>query len=181
MTEPSLIIGDSCIGCGQCVRVCIRGHLAIRNGKAAETESAYSCFGCGHCQAVCPKNAVVLRGFEDREQAPQGECPVSPSSLEMMYRTRRSLRWFDRNCTREELEVLLGTLKYSPTAENSQAVQFAVVDNRFYGFMEHIASILSTHTGEHPRLEQFVRYVEGGMKERNNPFTWEGRQLIIAF
>lgn len=69
MTEPSLIIGESCIGCGQCTRVCIRGHLAVRDGRAVEIESAYDCFRCGHCQAVCPKNAIVLKGFEDQEQA----------------------------------------------------------------------------------------------------------------
>jgi len=179
--ERALTITDSCIGCGQCVKVCIRGHLVIENKKAVETESAYSCFRCGHCEAVCPKNAISLLDFVDEEQESYEECPVSSESLAELYRKRRSLRWFDRKCTKDELKELIGTLKYSPTAENSQAVQFVVVDDGFDDFMRLIASILKTHTHEHPRLAQFVNYVEDGMKEKNNPFTWEGRQLIIAF
>lgn len=56
-----------------------------------------------------------------------------------------------------------------------------MVDEGFDDFMRLVASILKSHTHEHPRLAQFVDYVEGGMVGRNNPFTWEGRQLIIAF
>jgi len=178
--EPNLRISDSCIGCGQCVKVCIRGHLAIDDGRAVEIESPYCCFRCGHCEAVCPKNAITLLGFKEEQEYSKG-CPVSPEALADLYRKRRSLRWFDCKCTREELKELIGSLKYSPTAENSQAVQFAVIDERFDEFMRLTASILKTHTHEHPRLEQFVNYVENGMKEKNNPFTWEGRQLIIAF
>ena len=98
-----------------------------------------------------------------------------------MFRTRRSLRWFDRNCTQEEITKLLESVRYAPTAENSQAVEYAVIDSRFGEFMELLASILRSHTGEHPRLKQFVDYVDGGQKEKNNPFTWEGRQLVIVF
>ena len=178
--EHVLSISDSCIGCGQCVKVCIRGHLAVRDGRAVETESPYVCFRCGHCGAVCPKGAITFLDSDGEEEIPGG-CPVSPEALADMYRRRRSIRWFDRKCTREELEGLIGSLKYSPTAENSQAVQFAVVDGRFDEFMRLTASVLRSHTHEHPRLKQFVDYVDGGMEERNNPFTWEGRQLVIAF
>ena len=179
--EQTLRISESCVGCGQCAKVCIRGHLAIEDKKAVEIESPYSCFRCGHCEAVCPKGAITLLDFIDDEQEASEGCPVSPEVLAELYRKRRSLRWFERKCTREELERLIVSLKYSPTAENSQAVQFAVIDERFDDFMRLIASILKSHTHEHPRLEQFVDYVENGMEGKNNPFTWEGRQLIIAF
>jgi ferredoxin len=178
--ERTLRISDSCIGCGQCVKVCIRGHLTIEDGKAAEIDSPYSCFRCGHCEAVCPKDAIALLDSVE-EQESCAECPVTPEALADLYRKRRSLRWFDKKCSREELNGLIGSLKYSPTAENSQAVQFAVIDDDFDDFMRLVASILKAHTHEHPRLEQFVDYVDNGMREKNNPFTWEGRQLIIAF
>lgn len=179
--ERTLMISDSCIGCGQCAKVCIRGHLAIEGGRAVEIESPYSCFRCGHCGAVCPKGAIAMLDHLGEEQEAVSGCPVPPGALAELYRRRRSLRWFDRGCTREELEGLTAPLRYSPTAENSQAVQFAVVDEGFDDFMRLVASILKSHTHEHPRLAQFVDYVEGGMVGRNNPFTWEGRQLIIAF
>lgn len=179
--EETLKISDGCIGCGKCVKVCIRGHLALgENRRVHETDSDYSCFLCGHCSAVCPKGAITLRGYRE-EQEPVTGVPVDPKDLGELFRQRRSIRWFDRGCTREEISALLSSVRYSPTAENSQAVEFAVVDERFPEFMELLASILRTHTDEHARLKQFVDYVDGGQKERNNPFSWEGRQIIIAF
>ncbi len=177
--ESTLLISDSCIGCGKCVKVCIRGHLRIGDRKATEVDSAYSCFRCGHCAAICPKGAITLR--DGGEQDPVEGCPVSSSDMTALLRSRRSIRWFDRKCTREEIGALLEAVRYAPTAENSQKVEYAVIDSRFDDFMRMLASILRSHTGEHPRLKQFVDYVDGGMKEKNNPFTWEGRQLIVAF
>ena len=180
--ERTLRISDSCIGCGQCVKVCIRGHLALNEQrKAEEIDSPYYCFRCGHCSAVCPKGAITMLDPAGWESEAAEKCPVPAQSLGEMYRKRRSQRWFDRNCTRKELDELISSVGYSPTAENSQAVQFAVIDESFDEFMRLVASILSTHVDEHPRLEQFVRYVNDGMREKNNPFTWEGRQLIISF
>ena len=179
--KDELIIHDACIGCGQCVKVCIRGHLSIINGKATEVDSLYYCFRCGHCMAVCPKDAIMLRDFPDFQSEKIDCIPVTPSDIDILLRSRRSIRWFDRKCTKEELEDLFDSIGYSPTAENSQKVQFAVIDESFDDFMTLLASILKDHTDEHPRLKQFVEYVDGGMQEKNNPFTWEGRQLIIAF
>lgn len=179
--EGSLIITDDCIGCGQCVKVCIRGHLVVGDDKKVhEIESPYSCFECGHCSSVCPKGAISLKNDKDVQSNVSG-CPVGPEDLGALFRQRRSQRWFDRKCTKEELQSLIDSVRYAPTAENSQAVQYAVIDERFDEFMELLASILRTHTDEHARLKQFVDYVDGGQKEKSNPFTWEGRQLIIAF
>lgn len=177
--ESTLQITDNCIGCGKCVKVCIRGHLRVEDKKVREVDSAYSCFRCGHCEAVCPKGAITLIKGDAPEDV--DGCPVSATDMARLLRTRRSIRWFDRNCTKEEIASLLEAVRYAPTAENSQKVEYAVIDSRFGEFMEMLASILRSHTGEHPRLKQFVDYVDGGMKEKNNPFTWEGRQLIIAF
>ncbi len=179
--EETLSISEGCIGCGRCVGVCIRQHLAVgEDRRVHEVESPYSCFRCGHCASVCPKGAISFRGRSEEPERVDG-CPVPPDDMAEMLRWRRSCRWFDRGCTREEIERLLEAVRYAPTAENSQAVQYAVVDERFPEFMELLASILRSHTQEHPRLEQFVEYVDGGQIGRNNPFTWEGRQVVVAF
>lgn len=178
--EETLIITDRCVGCGRCVSVCIRGHLSVEGGKAREVDSAYSCFRCGHCESICPKDAISLISSGEALERFDG-CPVKSDDLADLLRRRRSVRWFDRKCSREELESLLESVRYAPTAENSQAVQYAVVDDRFDEFMELLASILRSHSQEHPRLKQFIDYVDGGMKEKNNPFTWEGRQIVVAF
>ena len=177
-----MIISDECIGCGLCTRVCIRGHLQIgeEDKRVREVDSTYSCFECGHCMSVCPKGAITMRDRTEQSEEVSG-IPVGAGDLGRLFRQRRSQRWFNRKCTKEELDSLLSSVFYAPTAENSQAVQYAVIDDRFEEFMDLLASILRFHTDEHPRLEQFVDYVDKGQKERNNPFTWEGRQLIIAF
>lgn len=179
--KEELIISDNCIGCGMCTKVCIRGHLNIVNKKAVEVESPYYCFRCGHCMSVCPKGAISLRSFPDYAPSKIEGIPVNESDLKLLYRQRRSIRWFDRNCTKKEISDLLESIGNAPTAENSQKVEFVVIDERFDDFMALLASILKSHTDEHPRLKQFVEYVEEGMQDKNNPFTWEGRQLIVAF
>ncbi len=182
MMEYSLSISDKCIGCSLCVKVCIRGHLALnKKGKAEEIDSELSCFKCGHCMAVCPTNAVVISGLRDNVPVLIEKIPVSPDDLYSLFRQRRSQRWFDRKCTKDELSELLSSVQYAPTAENSHKVEFVVVDETFDDFMKMCASIIEPHTMDHPRLGQFVDYVKGGMEQRNNPFTWEGRQLIVAF
>lgn len=180
--RSELIISGSCIGCGACVKVCIRGHLAVgEDRRAREIDSPYYCFRCGHCESVCPKNAITLRGFEDEVQTPTLTPPVQASSLADLYRFRRSQRWFDRSCNEEEIRSLISSVRYAPSAENSQAVEFAVIQERFDDFMRHCADILREGGHDHPRIGQFIDYVDGGMEGKNNPFTWEGRQIVIAF
>ena len=179
--DSTLEILPSCIGCGRCVSVCIRGHLTIGDDrKVHETDSAFGCFRCGHCAAICPKSAIVPRWYVSEVKDISGS-PIGKDDLRRLLSERRSIRWFDRNCTREEISEILEAVCYSPTAENSQSVEYAVVEERFDEFMVLLASILSSHTDEHPRLKQFVDYVNDGQQSRNNPFTWEGRQIIIAF
>lgn len=182
MSLDCLDISNECIGCGQCVKVCIRGHLAIGDSKKAmEIDSPYSCFRCGHCTSVCPVGAITLRGTGRDDSTQVKALPFDSDGLMTLFRQRRSQRWFDRPCTREEIESLIDSVRYAPTAENSGAVEFAVIDSKFDEFMRESADILRDHTDEHPRIKQFVAYVDGGMEGKNNPFTWEGRQLIIAF
>ena len=182
MFSECLSISDKCIGCGQCVKVCIRGHLAVNDSKKAmEVDSPYYCFKCGHCTSVCPVGAITLKGTEEGDIVQAGALAFGKDDLIALYRQRRSQRWFDRPCTKEEIQAMISSAKYAPTAENSRKVEFAVIDKKFGDFMKGSADILRAHTGEHPRIKQFVDYVDGGMEGKNNPFTWEGRQLIIAF
>ncbi len=40
--DETLVISNECIGCGKCVKVCIRGHLKVLDDKRVhEVDSPY--------------------------------------------------------------------------------------------------------------------------------------------
>ncbi len=68
---------DSCIGCGQCVKLCPKGNISIVNGKA---KFGKDCIQCLSCLQYCPKQAISMGGAtvkRERYQNPK----VSPAEL----------------------------------------------------------------------------------------------------
>jgi ferredoxin len=50
-------IGESCTGCGLCVKRCPMKNLTIKNGKAA---AHGNCTECYRCINLCPERAVGI-------------------------------------------------------------------------------------------------------------------------
>jgi Indolepyruvate ferredoxin oxidoreductase, alpha and beta subunits len=49
---------EKCTGCQQCITICPRNTIVLKNGKAfVETEN---CSNCRVCMRVCPENAFIL-------------------------------------------------------------------------------------------------------------------------
>ncbi len=184
MVRHLRIDSSECVGCGRCMSVCIRKNIIMDMGSAAEYASGdLECFDCGHCMAVCPRDAIRLVRYADRndEITEVGkDLSVSYDDLMGLLRGRRSCRWFtDEKVTDDEFSRLFEAARCSPSSQNCQGVEFAVIDDRLDEFMALLAEILEPLSSEHPRIGQFCRYVSD--PHGHNPFLWDGRQIITAF
>jgi formate hydrogenlyase subunit 6/NADH:ubiquinone oxidoreductase subunit I len=52
------VVGERCVVCGDCVRVCPRGAMRLVGGRACVELGR--CIRCYCCQEVCPERAIVL-------------------------------------------------------------------------------------------------------------------------
>ena len=52
------VINDTCIGCGECFKVCIYDGLKMKNNKAMIDQE--NCKGCGRCERVCSNGAISI-------------------------------------------------------------------------------------------------------------------------
>jgi len=60
-SSGSVSISGACNGCGECVRACGHGVLAM-SGSVAVVQSQDSCNLCGHCVQACREGAITLSG-----------------------------------------------------------------------------------------------------------------------
>lgn len=53
-------LSDLCMSCGDCVRVCPEGRLALSSDGAPMVLGAGACIQCGLCADVCTHGAIEL-------------------------------------------------------------------------------------------------------------------------
>lgn len=53
------VVGEDCVACGSCVKVCPLGAITIYKGVRAAVHKE-TCVGCGKCAAECPASVVSL-------------------------------------------------------------------------------------------------------------------------
>ena len=124
-----LIDQQKCIGCGMCTKDCLRGCLAVQNGKAVAVNNM--CFYCGHCVAICPTGAIAIPELQmDRVEELNG-VTMDPQQLQLFMSGRRSIRHYqNRPVEKEKLEEILETGRMTPTASNLQNLRFVVIQDR---------------------------------------------------
>ncbi|MHA1382920.1 MAG: nitroreductase family protein, partial [Candidatus Helarchaeota archaeon] len=95
-----------------------------------------ACILCGHCLSVCPTNAIEVEGLEEIDGVFEFNEAQDPSKiieydhLIKLLRARRSVRRFqEKTIPREQIELLLESLRYAPSASNSQSWNYIVITN----------------------------------------------------
>lgn len=79
----------SCIGLGDCVKVCPQEAIFIRNGTALISEL---CSGCGKCISYCPKNLIKLVS-KDTKEVILCSNNIQPLTSCTSYQKQEKLEW----------------------------------------------------------------------------------------
>lgn len=135
---------EKCTGCGACVDECTMGLIDIKDGKA-ET-SADACMQCGHCFAVCPVEAITINGYEEEksEDSVDISSVLDPEKLLCAMKSRRSIRNFTKEkVSEEDIAKILESIKYAPTARNTQQVNVNIIEERLPEFTHFTMKILN--------------------------------------
>ena len=57
------VVGEYCVACGSCLKVCPMSAIAIWKGVTARVDPAL-CVGCGKCTKECPAGTIELENRE---------------------------------------------------------------------------------------------------------------------
>lgn len=58
---------DVCVGCQQCMKVCMYSAIDYDAARGVCVVNEAVCKGCGLCAATCPNKAVTLKHFNNEE------------------------------------------------------------------------------------------------------------------
>ena len=116
---------SKCTRCRSCARTCSVFEMEESIPVAKYPEN---CNDCGHCVAICPVGAIVndrmdIGGFPDI-----ADPGITFDQLVQLARNRRSMRHYTKEpVSREDIEKLLDTVRYVPTAENQQELEYLFI------------------------------------------------------
>ena len=125
---PPRVIQRKCTRCGLCLTVCPANVFEMHNKRIAAVKTQY-CIQCGHCGSMCPSNAIVVSSAETKKLSAFGpDALPSPRSLQLLLRSRRSVRRYKRKpLTKKDLHTIIEAGRYTATGSNSQNIRYMVV------------------------------------------------------
>ena len=122
---------EKCIGCGICARVCPKNYIGMTVEKVP-INAGLTCIDCGHCVAVCPQSALDHAHAPLNGQILLDNTPVFNAEMaETFLRNRRSIRVYKEAAVpKNKILKLLDVARLAPTANNTQGLQYLVIDNK---------------------------------------------------
>lgn len=157
-----IISPEKCVGCGACVRDCLRDLLCVEEGKARRKEGV--CIRCGHCVAVCPMDAIRLEGAPEEELHAYDPAAFDIPAAQLLnfMQFRRSIRQFQHKPVEEEkLAALLEAARYAPTGGNQQKKRYILLQQEKDALIELALKTLhdaAERMDTDPSLQGLKRY-----------------------
>ncbi|MGO8944585.1 MAG: nitroreductase family protein [Syntrophobacteraceae bacterium] len=123
---------EKCGRDGICIEVCPLSLLSLDPEgwpQMLPAEAAF-CIGCGHCVAVCSNGALDNnKNPISKHTAIPADYSPEPAQSALFLRSRRSIRRYeDKPVSRDKILKLLDIARFAPSAHNSQAISYLVVD-----------------------------------------------------
>lgn len=134
MVSAMFSVNDNCLKCGLCSELCPARIIKFEKGDfpAVAPEKEERCIKCGHCACFCPNGAAHLSFQAEEERLPiQADAIPKGEAAEMFLRSRRSIRRFkDQSLDDELVNRILESVRFAPSASNSQPVRWLVTRKR---------------------------------------------------
>lgn len=120
---------ETCIACHLCAEDCPVSIIELQGDIPAITDED-KCLQCQHCLTICPTGSISILGRDPEDSTPLKDNLPEFSQMQALIKGRRSVRKYQQsNIDKTDLHQLLDTAYHAPTAHNSQAVRFTVVDD----------------------------------------------------
>jgi len=114
---------EKCRRCKKCEVVCPTQSLDINAKTTVE-----DCIACYHCLSVCQADAITN---SSNITGPCYQINISPREFELLMQQRRSYRLFKSTPVDPDiLTEFITRMRYSPTASNSQTLEFTVIQDQ---------------------------------------------------
>ena len=128
--EKLHVNAERCTRCGRCQRVCVNKLFVVDPTAATvpKDDAGERCIACGHCVAACPTGAIVLNDTPPSNLESVGGPQPGFDEMRRLVLRRRSIRLYQKRLVpREEIERIIDTARWAPTAVNRQQIGWTVV------------------------------------------------------
>ena len=115
---------DLCIQCGACENICPRNLIDYKNKKL----DGDICINCFQCYSVCKQQVFQVEGHTNKKRESGN---ITGETFFKLIKNRRSVRYFqERDVEEKILRDIAATVRFAPTAANTQPVEVTIVSGR---------------------------------------------------